>query len=64
MDIELLRRLSIAATAWCCIFIAPEELKRFGGAQAYAQAIDHCLHTLAGMLTEPAQLRRLLRGDA
>jgi L-seryl-tRNA(Ser) seleniumtransferase len=45
-------------------FIAPEVLKRFGGAQAYAQAIDDCLNTLAGMLAEPAQIRRLLLGDA
>jgi len=45
-------------------FIAPEVLKRFGGAQAYAQAIDDCLNTLAGMLTEPAQIRRLLLGQA
>lgn len=44
-------------------FIAPEVLKRFGGAQAYARAIDACLNTLAGLLTEPAQLRRLLLGD-
>ena len=44
-------------------FIAPEVLKRFGGAQAYAQAIDDCLNTLAGMLAEPAQIRRLLFGD-
>jgi L-seryl-tRNA(Ser) seleniumtransferase len=45
-------------------FIAPETLKRFGGAQAYAQAIDACLNTLAGMLAEPEQLRRLLLGEA
>lgn len=44
-------------------FIAPEVLKRFGGAQAYAQAIDACLDTLAGLLADPAQLRRLLLGD-
>jgi hypothetical protein len=45
-------------------FIASEGLKHFGGAQAYAQTIDDCLNTLAGMLTEPAQLCRLLLGDA
>jgi len=44
-------------------FIAPEVLKRFGGAPAYAQAIDDCLNKLAGMLAEPAQIRRLLLGD-
>jgi L-seryl-tRNA(Ser) seleniumtransferase len=45
-------------------FIPPETLKRFGGAQAYARAIDACLKTLAGMLAEPEQLRRLLLGEA
>ena len=45
-------------------FIAPEVLQRFGGAQAYAQAIDESLNTLAGMLAEPEQIRRLLLGDA
>jgi len=45
-------------------FIAPDVLKRFGGAQAYAQAIDDCLNKLADMLAEPAQVRRLLLGDA
>jgi L-seryl-tRNA(Ser) seleniumtransferase len=44
-------------------FIAPEVLKRFGGAQAYAQAIDACLDTLASLLADPQQLRRLLLGD-
>ena len=44
-------------------FIAPEVLKRFGGAQAYARAIDASLNTLAGMLAEPEQIRRLLLGD-
>jgi L-seryl-tRNA(Ser) seleniumtransferase len=44
-------------------FIPPETLQRFGGAQAYAQAIHACLNTLAGMLAEPEQIRRLLLGD-
>jgi L-seryl-tRNA(Ser) seleniumtransferase len=44
-------------------FIAPEVLKQFGGAEAYAQAIDTCLSTLANMLAEPAQIRQLLLGD-
>jgi L-seryl-tRNA(Ser) seleniumtransferase len=44
-------------------FIAPEVLKRFGGAQAYAQAINAGLDTLAGMLADPEQIRRLLLGD-
>ncbi len=45
-------------------FIAPEVLQRFGGAQAYAQAVDHALSTLASLLSEPTQLRRLLLGAA
>ena len=48
-------------------FIAPEVLKRFGGAQAYAQAIDESLNTLAGLLAEPEHIpapvaRRCLGG--
>ena len=45
-------------------FIAPEVLKRFGGAQAYARAVDASLNTLAEMLAEPGHLRRLLLGEA
>jgi hypothetical protein len=45
-------------------FIAPEVLKRFGGAQAYVRAIDESLNRLASMLTEPEQIRYLLLGDA
>ncbi len=44
-------------------FIPPDTLHRFGGAQAYAQAIDACLDTLAGMLAKPEQIRHLLLGD-
>ena len=44
-------------------FIAPEVLKRFGGAEAYAQAIDASLDQLAAMLGQPEQIRRLLLGD-
>jgi L-seryl-tRNA(Ser) seleniumtransferase len=45
-------------------FIPPETLARFGGASAYARAIDDCLSKLAGMLTEPEQIRHLLLGAA
>jgi hypothetical protein len=45
-------------------FIAPEVLQRFGGAQAYARAIDESLNRLADMLAKPEQIRRLLLGDA
>jgi L-seryl-tRNA(Ser) seleniumtransferase len=44
-------------------FIAPAVLTRFGGAQAYAQAVDASLNTLARLLTEPEQIRRLLLGE-
>lgn len=43
-------------------FIPPEELARFGGADAYAGAIDECLDRLAALLVEPDGLRRLLLG--
>ena len=45
-------------------FIPPETLARFGGAPAYARAINDCLSKLAGMLTEPEQIRHLLLGAA
>ncbi|MCZ6873566.1 MAG: aminotransferase class I/II-fold pyridoxal phosphate-dependent enzyme [bacterium] len=45
-------------------FIAPHTLKQFGGAQAYAKAIDVCIDTLSIMLKAPEQLRRLLLGDS
>lgn len=44
-------------------FIAPEVLKSFGGADAYAEAIDACLGKLAGMLAEPQRIRGLLLGE-
>ena len=44
-------------------FIAPETLARFGGADAYARAIDDCLMKLAGILAEPRQIARLLLGE-
>jgi hypothetical protein len=44
-------------------FIAPETLARFGGAGAYARAIDDCLTKLAGTLAEPEKIARLVLGD-
>jgi hypothetical protein len=38
-------------------------LQKFGGAAAYAQAIDTSLDRLADMLAEPARIRRLLLGE-
>lgn len=43
-------------------FVPPETLARFGGAEAYAAAIDACLDELARLLREPAELRALLLG--
>ena len=45
-------------------FIPPETLTRFGGAQAYARAIDTSLAKLAGIVGDPQKLQRLLFGDA
>jgi L-seryl-tRNA(Ser) seleniumtransferase len=44
-------------------FIPPETLQRFGGAQAYAKAIDDCLGKLAAVIADPAKIRRLLLGE-
>jgi len=44
-------------------FISPEALARFGGAAAYARAIDDCLTKLAGLLREPKAIARLLLGE-
>lgn len=43
-------------------FIAPETLARFGGAAAFARAIDDGLTKLAGMLADPDTIARLLVG--
>lgn len=43
-------------------FIPPETLERFGGADAYAAAIDDSLSKLAAMLEHPEEIRRLLLG--
>jgi L-seryl-tRNA(Ser) seleniumtransferase len=44
-------------------FIPPETLARFGGAAAYARAIDTGLTKLAAILGDPGKIRRLLFGD-
>jgi L-seryl-tRNA(Ser) seleniumtransferase len=41
-------------------FIPPDTLKRFGGAEKFAAAIDASLTKLATLLREPEQIRRLL----
>jgi L-seryl-tRNA(Ser) seleniumtransferase len=41
-------------------FIPPETLERFGGAEAFAAAVDHSLDDLAELLRSPGELRALL----
>jgi L-seryl-tRNA(Ser) seleniumtransferase len=41
-------------------FVQPETLERFGGAEAFAAAVDASLDELAGLLDSPAELRSLL----
>jgi L-seryl-tRNA(Ser) seleniumtransferase len=41
-------------------FVPPETLERFGGAGAFAAAVDQSLDTLAGALGSPSELRELL----
>jgi L-seryl-tRNA(Ser) seleniumtransferase len=43
-------------------FISPETLERFGGAQAFAAAVDQSLDGLAELLRSPGELRTLLGG--
>jgi L-seryl-tRNA(Ser) seleniumtransferase len=45
-------------------FIPPETLARFGGAEAYARAVDDALDKLADIAGDPAKIRRLLFGEA
>jgi L-seryl-tRNA(Ser) seleniumtransferase len=45
-------------------FIPPETLARFGGAEAYARAVDDALDKLAAIAGDPAKIRRLLFGEA
>jgi L-seryl-tRNA(Ser) seleniumtransferase len=44
-------------------FIPPETLDRFGGAAAYARAVDDGLTKLAAIVADPDKIRRLLFGD-
>ena len=45
-------------------FIPPETLRRFGGAVAYAKALDQSLDALATVLPHPERIRRLVLGEA
>jgi L-seryl-tRNA(Ser) seleniumtransferase len=44
-------------------FIPPETLARFGGAGAFARAVDAALTRLGGLVADPERLRPLLLGD-
>jgi L-seryl-tRNA(Ser) seleniumtransferase len=44
-------------------FVPPETLDRFGGADAFAAAVDASLDEVARLLTRPAELRALLAVD-
>jgi L-seryl-tRNA(Ser) seleniumtransferase len=41
-------------------FVPPETLERFGGAEAFASAVDESLDEVAGLLSGPDELRALL----
>ena len=41
-------------------FMPPETVRRFGGPDAFAQAIDASLHKLAGLIAKPEHIRQLL----
>jgi L-seryl-tRNA(Ser) seleniumtransferase len=43
-------------------FMPPETVRRFGGPEAFAQAVDTCLDRLAALVKDPAEIRRLLFG--
>lgn len=43
-------------------FVVPETLERFGGADAFAKAVDSSLGKLASLLQDPGALRALLLG--
>ncbi len=44
-------------------FINPQELDRFGGAEAYARALDESLTKLATLLRDPGSIRALVLGN-
>jgi L-seryl-tRNA(Ser) seleniumtransferase len=45
-------------------FMRPETVARFGGPEAFARAVDSSLYRLAGLIADPANIRRLLLGEA
>jgi L-seryl-tRNA(Ser) seleniumtransferase len=45
-------------------FVPPETLERFGGAEAFAKAVDSSVDRLAALLRDPGAIRALLLGGA
>lgn len=45
-------------------FVPPETLVRYGGAEAFAQAVDSSLEKLAGLIGSPERVHTLLLGGA
>ncbi len=45
-------------------FVPPETLERFGGAEAFADAVDDCVNRLAEVVADAAAFRELLYGEA
>ena len=45
-------------------FVPPETLERFGGAEAFADAVDDCISRLSKIVSDAAAFRRLLYGKA
>ena len=44
-------------------FVSPETLRRFGGARAFAKAVDESLTRLAGVVASAQSVRMLLYGS-
>ena len=44
-------------------FVPPETLSRFGGAEAFADAVNDCINKLAAMIDDPHSMRTLLYGE-
>lgn len=45
-------------------FVPPEVLERFGGAEAFADAVDDCVSRLSAIVADAAAFRELLYGEA
>lgn len=45
-------------------FVPPETLERFGGAEAFADAVDDCVNRLAEVVADAAAFRELLYGNS